>query len=405
MDRELDLNSGRTTESSLGLPAAVALEPSVRILFLSFLRLGATSFGGPSMVAYIRRMAVEKNEWMDERSFLEGVALCQIIPGATAMQTAAYVGLRVRGLIGSAATFIGFGLPAFILMMIVSALYTRTHTLPAVLSAFQGLQAIVVAIVANATVSFARLTLRNWKGSVTAAAAAVMFGLGINPILVILYCMLLGLVLKIDAGLSYSTSASSISHFGKGIRVLIAAACAILIALFWFQRPLFDLAALMSLVNLFSFGGGFAAIPLMLHEVVDVHRWLDSTTFLNGIVLGQITPGPIVITATFVGYLARGPWGGLAATAGMFFPSFLLVAVAAPFFGRLLASARFLEASSGSLCSFVGLLLTVTARFASGMHWNAACIFLAVGAFVSLRLKVDILWVVLAGTVISVAVL
>ena len=133
--------------------------PSLPRLFVSFLRLGTTAFGGPAMVAYIRKMAVERNQWLDEATFQDGVALCQTIPGATAMQTAAYVGLRSRGLPGAAVCFVGFGLPAFCFMVILSAFYARTHDLPLVLAAFQGLRAMTVAIVANATLTFGKRSL------------------------------------------------------------------------------------------------------------------------------------------------------------------------------------------------------------------------------------------------------
>ena len=169
--------------------------PSLFQLFISFLRLGATAFGGPAMVAYIRKMAVEKNRWLDDQSAHDGVALCQTIPGATAMQMSAYVGLRAKGVAGAAASFIGFGLPAFLFMMILSALYARTHTLPAVVSAFNGLQAIVVALVANATLSFGRTSIKNWKNVINALIAAGLFGLKINPILVIIVAAFLGVVL------------------------------------------------------------------------------------------------------------------------------------------------------------------------------------------------------------------
>ena len=95
--------------------------PSLTQLFKAFLRLGITAFGGPSMVAYIRTMSVDKKRWLDLDTFNDGVALCQMIPGATAMQMAAYVGLRTRGMVGAAASYIGFGLPAFLLMMTLAA--------------------------------------------------------------------------------------------------------------------------------------------------------------------------------------------------------------------------------------------------------------------------------------------
>ena len=147
------------------------------------------------MVAYIRKMAVEKKRWLDDQSAHDGVALCQTIPGATAMQMSAYVGLRAKGVTGAAASFIGFGLPAFLFMMILSAFYARTHTLPAVVSAFNGLQAVVVALVANATLSFGRTSIKNWKNVINALIAAGLFGLKINPILVIIVAAFLGVVL------------------------------------------------------------------------------------------------------------------------------------------------------------------------------------------------------------------
>ncbi|TFH52703.1 MAG: chromate transporter, partial [Methanothrix sp.] len=110
--------------------------PSLSMLFMSFLRLGATSFGGPAMIAYIHRMAVEQKSWLDDETFRAGVALCQVIPGASAMQMAAYVGLRTRGIAGAAVTYIGFGLPALLMIILLSALYEQTHNLPIAVSLF-----------------------------------------------------------------------------------------------------------------------------------------------------------------------------------------------------------------------------------------------------------------------------
>jgi len=154
-------------------------------------------------------------------------------------------------------------------------------------------------------------------------------------------------------------------------------------------------------IDLFAFGGGFASVPLMYHEIVEVRQWTDSATFLNGISLGQVTPGPIVVTATFIGYLLYGPLGGILATISIFLPSFLLVIGIAPYFDRLRSSAYFDRVIQGVLCSFVGLLLTVTIRFALNVHWDIVHILVSVGALAALLLKVDILWVVLAGILLS----
>jgi chromate transporter len=377
--------------------------PSLRDLFARFIRLGLTAFGGPSMVAYIRKLAVEQQRWLDDESFREGVALCQMIPGATAMQAAAYVGLRARGAPGAIASFVGFGLPAFGLMLVLSALYSQTQTIPVVVAAFRGLQVIVVAIIANAAVSFGRASLKTWHSVLIAVVAAALFGLSVNPIFVIAIAALLGLVFQ-DRQFTPRASASPMGmrHSTRPLLLLIAAAASGFVLLFFVQRTLFDLAALMFRIDLFAFGGGFASVPLMFHEIVEVRSWLDSPTFLNGIVLGQITPGPIVITATFVGYQLYGLIGGLIATVAIFLPSFLLVVGTAPYFDRLRRSHAFNQAIGGVLCSFVGLLLTVTIRFAGAISWDVPRLLLAGAAFIALLRKVDILWVVLIGAVLSI---
>ena len=380
--------------------------PSIAGLFWAFLRLGLTAFGGPAMVAYIRRMAVEKKKWLDEASFRDGVALCQAIPGATAMQTSAYVGLKVRGLPGAAASFVGFGLPAFTIMMILSSLYVRGRALPLVAAVFAGLGAIVVAIVANAAAIFGAKTIINWQSLVIALAAAVLFGFGVSPLIVILLAALMGFaLLKASLPSPAPRPASVRLRSSKPFIKLVLASAGVIMLLFFTNPRLFKLAGLMLRIDLLAFGGGFASVPIMFHEIVDVRSWLDGPTLLDGIALGQITPGPIVITATFIGYLLYGPVGGIVATLSVFLPSFLIVVGIAPYYDRLRTSGSFQKAMGGIFCSFVGLLLSVTLRFAMNVSWDLARVLLAAAALIALRLKVNVVWVVLVGTIISVFVL
>lgn len=169
-------------------------QPSLLNLFLSFLRLGLTAFGGPAMVAYIRKIAVEQEHWIDEETFKNGVSFCQMVPGATAMQTAAYTGLKVRGWTGALASITGFGLPAFCIMTVLASVYVQTATLPASHAIFRGLQVITVAIIASAVISFGRSSLKQWHHGVIALIAAGLFFVGIHPILVILLAGVLGLI-------------------------------------------------------------------------------------------------------------------------------------------------------------------------------------------------------------------
>jgi chromate transporter len=388
--------------------AATDGSPSLIRLFASFLRLGTTAFGGPAMVAYIRKMAVEQNRWLDEATFQDGVALCQTIPGATAMQTAAYVGLRSRRLSGAAVCFVGFGLPAFCFMAILSAFYARTHDLPLVLAAFQGLRAMTVAIVANAALTFGKRSLRGPADFIIAGLAAALFALKVNPIVVILLAALLALLLyrkrtKPKPQVTVESAMQARSRWRvTPILLVVAAGFALL---FVANRGLFDLGVLMFRIDLFAFGGGFASVPLMYHEIVDVRSWMDGETFMNGIALGQVTPGPIVITATFVGYLLHGIAGAVVATVSVFLPSFLMVVGVVPYFDRLRASDYFNRCMSGILASFVGLLLSVTIQFALGVSWDVPRIVLAGAALVALVRGVDVLWVVLVGIALSLIIL
>lgn len=378
-------------------------KPSLAALFLSFLKLGLTAFGGPAMVAYIREMSVTRHEWLHEETFKDGIALCQSIPGATAMQTAAYVGLRSRGIPGAFASFIGFGLPAFILILILSSLYARYFAVPRIVSLFNGLQVVVVAIVATATYSFGRTTFRDYRDVLIAIIAGVLFWSGVSPFIVIIGSACAGAVFLRKSG-----AASLPVHTGeKGSRVFKQLALLLLVlllclfALYLLDSKLFRLALLMMRIDLFAFGGGFASIPLMLHEIVAVRGWMDSKTFMDGIALGQVTPGPIVITSTFVGYMLYGLSGAIVATTAIFTPSFLTVIFITPVFDRLKASAYFTGATKGILASFVGLLFFVSLKFALAVPWDIVRVILVCAAFAALMKKADILYVVLIAAVIS----
>ena len=380
----------------------ICSNPSLTSLFLSFLKLGSTAFGGPAMIPYIGRMAVEKRMWLDEPTFRDGVALCQTIPGATAMQVSAYVGFRARGLAGAAVSFIGFGLPAFLLMVGLSAFYVRSHTLPPVAAVFQGLQTIVIAIVANATISFGKTSLKGLRDGIIAIVAAGMFGLMVSPILVIILAALLGLVIsKKHSPPILGINSERESRSARPLLILVSVTALAFGVLFFVERKLFDLAAIMFRIDLFAFGGGFASVPLMFHEIVEVRSWIDGQTFINGIALGQITPGPIVITATFVGYILYGLVGAVVATMSVFLPSFLIVNGITPYFDRLRRSIYFSRTIDAILCSFVGLLLAVTFRFGSDISWDLPRALLATAAFVALLFKAEIIWIVLVGIGVS----
>jgi chromate transporter len=371
------------------------------ILFRSFLRLGITAFGGPAMIAHIRDLAVDRHQWLSENEFRNGVVLSQSIPGATAMQVAAYTGLRAGGIMGALASYIGFGLPAFVLMLVLAMIYARFGNLPWFLSIFRGLQIIVVAIIFHAVYSFSGSIYKKYRLVLLSLLSALLFWLGVSPFIVVVAGAVAGMVLITEApASSASANTENQPHLNLALALLLLFAAG-MAGLYFINSRLFDLAAIMLKVDLFAFGGGFASVPLMLQEIVINKGWLDSRTFMDGIALGQITPGPIVITATFTGYLLQGIPGAVIATLAIFTPSFFLLIFTVPYFDRLKTSLHFSRVTQGIYASFVGLLLYAGINFASAVHWNWIGIVLGAAAFTALVCKVDILYVVLAAMVFS----
>ena len=332
--------------------------PSLPKIFFSFLRLGLTAFGGPAMIVYIKELSIKKNKWLDEERFKDGVVLCQSIPGATAMQMAGYVGLRIKGVRGALASFVGFGLPAFVLMLTFSVLYKNYHDLSFVRSLFSGLQVIVVAIIAQAAYSFGKTIVNSYPNILIVVFSAGSLGIGISPFLVIPAAGLASILLCRNTKSSPTPDGKVESWKIKPTISLLLILLAGLTALYFLNIHTLVLSLLMMKIDLFAFGGGFTSLPLMLHEIVEVRGWMDEKTFMSGIALGQVTPGPIVITATYVGYLLYGFWGSLVATLSIFTPSFLMLVVINPVFDRLKSSSLFLKATKGywlllSACFFM----------------------------------------------------
>ena len=377
--------------------------PTCSELFLSFLRLGATAFGGPAIVPHIRALAVDRKVWVDEQTFDSGNAMAQVVPGAISVQVAAYVGLQVRGLAGALAACTGFILPAFLLMLGLSALYMRFHDAAIAAAGFSGLRAVVIAILAHAAFLAGRNYIKNKSGAAVALAAALLFGFNVNPVFVILAAGLAG---RVVFAAQRRESAAGWRRKQTGYRqitLLLALVAAGFGLLYLLDGKLFPLALLMAKIDLFAFGGGYTSVPLMFHEIVEVCGWLDGKTLLDGIALGQLTPGPIVITATFVGYLLKGVIGATAATICVFLPSFLIVVLLSPGIDRLLQKKGFDCFITGILCSFVGLLASTVYHFSRHVDWSPGLGMITAVSFAALYVRMPVLLVLLGGIAAALA--
>jgi chromate transporter len=377
-------------------------KPSYIDLFKTFFWMGLTAFGGLAMFAHVRKHVVDNKKWLDANTFDSGLALCQVIPGAIIMQLVAYIGLKLKGVRGAVVSFIAFGFPAFLIMLILSILYKHSKNISGVELVLTGLRVIIVAIVANAAYIFGKKNFKNLNDWIISAVAAGLFLTRLHPALVLLIAAISGLLFSKRELNQYEKPVKS-RTFWFFLLVLFLTVLSILI-LFIFARGYFTLATIMLRIDLFSFGGGLASMPIMYHEMVDLYGWFDAKTFMDGAILGQVTPGSIIIAATFFGFMHFGVLGSLLATIYVFTPSFLILMGVIPFFDKLRTYPQFNKVINGILCSFVGLLVIVTYRFTIGIHWNLLNVLLALAAFVLLVRKVNVIWIVSGGVVVSILI-
>lgn len=380
-----------------------AERPGPGRLFLSFLRLGAVSFGGPAMVAHIRRLAVDEQAWLSEEDFRQGVALCQALPGATAMQCAAYVGLRARRLGGAVAAYLGFGLPALGLMLVFSIGYGRAD-LGSIVSRVSGLRALAVVLVAFAAWEFGRASLTGFREGLISGFSAAWFLLGGSPPVAIIAAGFLGALLlrRPPAGPPPRPRKKTAWRAMAPAAPVLIGAVGLILVLTLLQDRIGTLGLIMLKTDALAFGGGLASIPLLYREIVDLRHWMPPVALLDGIALGQVTPGPVVITATFIGYQVAGIAGALLSTLCIFLPSFLLLLLAEPWVVRLHDSRLWQGATRGLLVSFAALLASTAIRLAQAASWGPASATIAVLALLALLRRKNVVRVVLAGAAASI---
>ena len=374
--------------------SAAAISPTPGRLFWAFLRLGALAFGGPAMVARIRHDMVGRKAWIDDRDFKTGVALCQAIPGATAIQTATYVGLRLDGMRGALAAHVAFALPAFCMITGLAYLYEGAATVQRLQTVLGGLRVVVVALVAHGAWSFARSSLRGVRDTLIAVIAAVALLKNVSPALVVVAAALAGAVFVRVGPQSIAGQRATPGRWLLRLVGVMTFGVAWIGILAWLRPNLASLGLVMMKADATAFGGGFASLPVLLHDVVKVWGWMPEATFLDGVALGQITPGPIVITSAFIGYRVRGLAGAAVAAISIFLPSFFGVIATEPWFGRLQAIGWFRGASHGALLSFVGLLAAVTLQFIGMIHWSVIDVLVCMAAFAVLFANVQTVWVI-----------
>ena len=325
--------------------------PSFGAVLRYFLGLGTWGFGGPiATVGYMQRDLVERRRWLERQDFLNGVALGQTMPGPLAAQVVMWVGYLEAGALGALATALTFILPSLALVLVVSYLYVRYAGLQIVGSLFYGIAPCVMAIIALAAIKLATLTderdVRLW--SITAVIFVVTAVTGAEIALLFLAAGAVMIALEAPPPfLRRGASAAFAAPFGVMMGVATGGT---LISL-----GLFFLKA-----GAFIFGSGLAIVPFLREGVVAQHHWLTRGEFLDAVAIGLITPGPVVITAAFIGYLVGGLAGAGVATVAIFTPIYLGVVIPGRWFVRHQANPTVRAFVKGATAAAAGAIAGAT---------------------------------------------
>ena len=385
------------------LPAFIHPHVSLLTILLAYLQAGFTAFG--SAITQKLLALVSNRKWLSAEEIDDGFALVQLYPGPMMVDFTAYVGYKLRGVPGAIVATTGFILPAYLLMLGVSVLYFNFNTgnLPWVQPFFVGLEAIVVGIVAHLALDFGARVI---KGRVQALIAVLAFGAllyKVNPVLIIAVSLALGMAMLRPAQATALRTAPRPARFSPWIAIGVVTAVIIAVAVFaaTLQSDVGRMALSFFKIGSVAFGNGVTIMPLVQADVVDTYGWLSQAQFTDGIALGQITPGPGLITATFVGYKLAGFWGATLATFAIFSPSFAMTLIFTEVFTRLRSLRLIRGAMAGVLASFVGLLVVMALQLGATAFKGPAALTLAAGALVAVRyFKLDVVWVFAGGLVL-----
>ncbi len=292
----------------------VDLQPvSLWQLVIYFIRLGALGFGGPiALAGYMQRDLIARG-WITEEEYLQGLAFSQMMPGPLAAQLAMWIGFIRHGALGASLVGLVFILPTYLIVLAVSIFYVTYHGLSLVQALFYGIGPVVIAIVAHSAVRLAKTTVGDERKMWVVFGAVALITIITRAEIALLF------IAAGFLGILFYSRPKSHKHGAGLIAIPLAAGTGITLPV------LLALGSFFLKAGAFTFGSGLAIVPFLHQGVVFGHHWLNERQFLDAVAVGIITPGPVVITAAFVGYLVAGFWGSLVAASGVFLPVYLFV--------------------------------------------------------------------------------
>jgi len=379
----------------------VSLAGRIRELATLFFKLGTISFGGPAAhIALIEGEVVGRRRWVSKQQFLDMLGAANLIPGPTSTQMAINVGYARAGWAGLCVAGAAFIFPAALITAAFAWAYVRFGNLPQASWMLAGIKPAVLAVIATAIGRLGKTAVRDAGLAALGGLSLAAFFVGLNPIAILLGGGLLGML---GRGVVHSRAAAGLclpalrwSRSPRGIAAVLLSASAVEIAA---VRPsLARIAVFFLKLGAVLYGGGYVLLAFLEQGLVRQRGWLTQPQLLDAVAIGQFTPGPVLSTATFIGYVLGGIPGAAVATVGIFLPSFFYVALLAPVLFRLRQSAwlaAFLD--SVNACA-VALMAGVTVRLGVDAlpTWGAGAIALAALALL-LRWKISPAWIVLGG--------
>ena len=389
---------------------------SLLTLFTEFIRIGSLSFGGfMALISMIEERFVEKGAYLKNQTLLDGISIASIMPGPMAVNVVTYVGYRLRGMTGALLSMFAVLLPTFIFIVVLSHFYFLYGDIPEVNKIFSGILPAVCAIIVSVAMNMAKKNLKDKKQFlITGLAAAVLLGIGgfWSTLLIMILSGIAGYVLfgkeerarLAEEGFTDEKARWHEVFTQNRLFFLSFGAVILLIVILPVLSPelvkgetgmLRKLAMTFGGVSVILFGGGYVFIPMLQELIVGQLHWLTTKEFVDGIALGQITPGPIMISAAFIGYKMSGFAGALTASVAMFLPPGLLMVVVSHFIDNIKSSAPVAAAFRGVRPAVIGMIFAAAWVIARGLPPDWRTISLGIVIFVlSFKYKVSVMYLI-----------
>ncbi len=388
---------------------------SLKYLFFTFLRIGSCSFGGfMALISVIQKQLVEKDKTVANETILDGISLASVLPGAIAVNVVAYISYFLRGVKGAMVSVFAVILPSFALVSLLAFAYSRFRSVPAMNHFFLGIIPAVCAIIVSVGYEMSQKHLRKIPQQVICVVSAgllILVGGFYTTLLIVLSGGIAGLILFGSTHTATANGHNSVQEIVPLRKValstaLIAGAGFILFLIWQLLPPAAkqEVQLPLSIVTLFSglsisqFGGAYVMVPTMKALLVEKLHWLSSQEFVDGIAMGQITPGPILISAAFFGYKMYGFVGAALGTAAMFLPPAVLTILCAHFLLFFKESAVVKAALAGLRPAVIGMIFAaaITLGRPVASHWQSVLLFILV-LIASIRLKWNAVYLIPAS--------